>query len=72
MPQLSLKTVSGAPLSVINYVRTPVSIQNMGSPVQLVVSYLIMPAILGLDFLQQHGLALDFSTKSILNKSIWM
>ena len=34
----------------------------MGSPVQLVVSYL-MPAILGLEFLQQHGLALDFSTE---------
>ena len=68
VPRILLKTASGVPLPTIKYVTASVLIQNMETPVQhnfFVVSDLIAPAILGLDFLQYHNLVLDFSEETI-------
>ena len=64
LPPIQLKTAAGEPLPIIDYIQTRVCIANMESSVQqnfVVVSSLIAPVILGLDFFQQHGLILDFT-----------
>ena len=59
----SLVTASGDPLPVIDYIQGVVAIGRLEALHNFsVVSDLITPAILGVDFLQQHGLSLDFST----------
>ena len=63
LPKMLLRTASGIPLSIVKYVTASVLIQDMQRMLQqdfFVVSDLIVPAILGLDFLQQHGLVLGF------------
>ena len=68
VPTILLRTASGIPLPVVKYVTASVLIQNMETILRhdfFVVSDLIVPAILGLDFLQQHGLVLDFSSKAV-------
>ena len=68
VPKVLLRTASGIPLPVVKYVTATVLIQNMETMIQhdfFVVSDLIVPAILGLDFLQQHGLVLDFSSNVV-------
>ena len=68
LPPVQLKTAAGEPLPIIDYIRTQVCIPNMESSVQqnfVVVSSLIAPVILGLDFFQQHGLILDFTTADV-------
>ena len=58
VPKVLLRTASGIPLPVVSYVTASVLIQNVETLLQhdfCVVSDLIVPAILGLDFLQQHG-----------------
>ena len=75
VPRILLRTASGVPLPTVKYITASVLIQNMETPVQhsfFVVSDLIAPAILGLDFLQYHNLVLDFSgnTVQVYPKSI--
>jgi len=68
VPEILLKTASGVLLPTVKYITTSVLIENMESPVQhdfFVVSDLIAPAILGLDFLQNHNLVLDFSEDTV-------
>ena len=68
VPTILLRTASGIPLPVVKYVTASVLIQNMETILRhdfFVVSDLIVPAILGLDFLQQHGLVLDFSSNAV-------
>ena len=68
LPSIQLKTAAGEPLPIIDYIQTQVCIANMESSVQqnfVVVSSLIAPVILGLDFFQQHGLILDFTGTNI-------
>ena len=67
VPKVLLRTASGIPLSVVKYVTASVLVQNMETMLHdfFVVSNLIVPAILGLDFLQQHGLVLDFSSNAV-------
>ena len=62
-----LRTASGIPLPVVKYVTASVLIQNMETMLHdfFVVSDLIVPTMLGLDFLQQHGLVLDFSSNAV-------
>ena len=58
VPKVLLRTASGIPFPVVSYVTASVLIQNVETLLQhdfFVVSDLIVPAILGLDFLQQHG-----------------
>ena len=65
-----LRTASGMQLPVVNYVATSVLIQNTEASLQyefFVVNDLITPAILGLDFLQQHGF-LKCSHQSVSKK----
>ena len=65
---IQLKTAAGEPLPIIDYIQTQVCIANMESSVQqnfVVVSSLVAPVILGLDFFQQHGLILDFTGSNI-------
>ena len=53
LPPIQLKTAAGEPLPIIDYIQTRVCIANMESSVQqnfVVVSSLIAPVILGLDF----------------------
>ena len=53
IPKVLLKTASDMQLPVVNYITASVLIQNMETPLQhdfFVVSDLITPAILGLDF----------------------
>ena len=68
LPKILLRRASGIPLPIVKYVTASVLIQNMQRMLQqdfFVVSDLIVPAILGLDFLQQHGLVLDFSNNVV-------
>ena len=68
VPEILLKTASGVPLPTVRYITASVLIQNMETPVQhnfFVVSDLIAPVILGLDFLQNHSLVLDFSEDTV-------
>jgi len=68
LPKVLLRTASDTPLPIVKYVTASVLIQNMQRMLQqdfFVVSDLIVPAILGLDFLQQHGLVLDFSNNVV-------
>ena len=65
---IQLKIVVGEPLPIIDYICTQVCIPNMESSVQqnfVVISSLIAPVILGLDFFQQHGLILDFTAADV-------
>ena len=68
LPLVQLKTAADEPLPIIDYIRTQVCIPNMESSVQqnfVVVSSLIAPVILGLEFFQQHGLILDFTAADV-------
>jgi len=68
VPEILLKTASGVLLPTVKYITASVLIENMESPVQhdfFVVNDLIAPAILGLDFLQNHNLVLDFSEDAV-------
>jgi len=62
VPEILLKTASGVLLPTVKYITASVLIQNMESPVQhnfFVVGDCIAPAILRLDFLQNHNLVLE-------------
>ena len=59
-PHAKLITALGEPLSIVDHVKTTDSFKTVHEFV--VVESLIYPVILGIDFLQQNGLMLDFTT----------
>ena len=68
LPQIQLQTASGESLPIIDYVSVDVQIGKMKTPVRhnfIIVSSLIAPIILGIDFFQQHNLVLDFTESTV-------
>ena len=66
MPSLNLVTTSGDSLLIIAHLLLPVVIgENNMIHNFVVVSSLVVPVILGVDFLQTHGVQLDFSTTPV-------
>ena len=65
-PQHKLVTASGQPLTIVDCVKLTVCLNHLQvSHRFVVVQELVTPAILGVDFLQQHKLSLDFSTSPV-------
>jgi len=66
MPPHNLVTTSGQPLKVVNCAQLSVRINTSVMPHHFsVVNKLIIPIILGINFLQGHNLVLDFSTNPV-------
>ena len=66
IPQVRLIMASGEPLPVVGCVKVPIRIDQLAVSHQfLVVERLVAPVILGLDFLQQHNLVLNFVSRPI-------
>ena len=67
IPQVRLITASGEPLQITGCVQAPaVGISQLNVIHQfLVVDKLVVPVILGLDFLQQHNLVLNFASRPV-------
>ena len=66
IPQVRLITASGEPLPIIGCVQAPVKIIHSQLEVThqlLVVDRLVTPVILGLDFLWQHNLVINFASR---------
>jgi len=60
---LKLVSAAGTPISVIGQVVAPIQVGNLRVDHNfLVVHSLIAVVILGMDFLQKHGIVLDFTT----------
>ena len=56
-------SAAGDPIPVIGNIIAPIQVGNLTAYHPLVVvQSLIVPVILGMDFLQHHGLTLDFTT----------
>lgn len=63
IPQVKLITASGDPLPIVDHVQTMVRVGNFKTAHEfVVVECLIYPVILGIDFLQQNELMLDFTS----------
>ena len=68
IPSIQLQTASGESLPIIDYVSVAVQLNKMESVVYhdfIIVSKLIAPVILGIDFFQQHSLISDFTEQTI-------
>ena len=68
IPSIQLQTASGESLPIIDYVSVAVQLNKMESVVYhdfIIVSKLIAPVILGIDFFQQHNLILDLTEQTI-------
>ena len=66
IPQLRLKTASGEPLPVRDFVCTQVHLGQLKVKHSFIaVDRLVAHVILGVDFLQKSGLTLDFTTKPV-------
>ena len=66
IPQLQLKTASGEPLPVRDFVCTQVQLGQLKVKHSFIaVDRLVAPVILEVDFLQKNGLTLDFTTKPV-------
>ena len=66
-PPLKLITASGEPLPISGCVRLPVKINQLQVIHNfIVVDRLVAPVILGLDFLQQHTLVLNFAYSPVM------
>ena len=64
LPHIQLQTASGEALPIMDYVSVDVQLNKMKTSVChnfIIVSSLIAPVILGIDFFQQHHLILDFT-----------
>ena len=60
--QIQLVTASGDKLPITGYLKTSIEVEGQKFTHNfLVVDKLITPVILGIDFLQQHGLTINFS-----------
>ena len=67
LPQnIQLVSAAGDPIPVIGNITASIQVGNLTVYHPLVVvQSLIVPVILGMDFLQQHGLTLDFTTTPV-------
>ena len=66
LPQVKLVTAVGNDLLIVDHIQAAVQIQNYTVTHSfIVVNTLITPAILGIDFLQQHGIKIDFASTPI-------
>ena len=66
LPQVKLVTAAGNDLLMVDHIRATVQIQDYTVTHSfIVVNTLITPAILGIDFLQQHSIKIDFATTPI-------
>ena len=66
IPKVRLIMASGEPLPIVGCVKAPIRFDQLAVRHQfLVVERLITPVILGLDFLQQHNLVLNFASRSM-------
>jgi len=66
LPLLRLVTAAGDELAMVDHIKTTVSIQcQTVTHCFVVVDALIVPVILGIDFLQQHKLTLDFASTPV-------
>ena len=66
LPQVKLVTAAGNDLLIVDHIQAAVQIQNYTVTHSfIVVNTLITPAILGIDFLQQHGIKIDFASTPI-------
>ena len=66
LPQVKLVTAAGNDLLMVDHIRATVQVQNYTVTHSfIVVDTLITPAILGIDFLQQHSIKIDFATTPI-------
>ena len=60
---LRLVTASGEPLPIVDHIVAPVRVQQLDVDHDfVVVNNLVAPVILGIDFMQRHGLILDFTS----------
>ena len=67
LPQIQLVIASGDKLPIKDYVKVPIEVQGEKLTHDfLVVDKLITPVILGIDFLQKHGLTLNFSHSPVV------
>ena len=63
---VKLVTAAGDDLLIVDHIQTTVQIQHHTITHSfIVVNALITPAILGIDFLQQHGITIDFASTPI-------
>ena len=63
---LKLVSAAGEPISVVRKVVAPIQVGNLQVHHNFVVVHsLITPVILGMDFLQKHGIMLDFTTTPV-------
>lgn len=72
-PNIQLVSAAGDPIPVIGNITASIQVGNLSVYHPLVVvQSLIVPVILGMDFLQQYGLTLDFTTTpvTIQDKSV--
>ena len=66
VPKLRLVTASGEPMLITGCIQAPVRISQLEITHQfLVVERLVTPVILGVDFLQQHNLVLNFASSPV-------
>ena len=67
VPKLKLVTASGEPLLITGYIQAPVRISQLEITHQfLVMARLVAPVILGVDFLQQHNIVLNFVSSPVV------
>lgn len=63
VPVVKLITASGDPLLILTHIQAPVQVGNFKTMHRfVVVDHLIYPVILGIDFLQENKLTLDFTS----------
>ena len=66
LPLVKLVTATGDNLLIVDHIQTTVRIQHHTVTHSfIVVNTLVTPAILGIDFLQQHGIIIDFASSPI-------
>ena len=65
-PGLQLVSAAGEPISILGQVTMSIQLGNVKADHPfIVVQSLITPVILGIDFMQKHGLVLDFTTTPV-------
>ena len=65
-PLVKLVTAAGDDLLIVDHIQTTVRIQHRTVTHSfIVVNTLVTPAILGINFLQQHGIIIDFASSPI-------
>ena len=66
LPAVKLVTAAGDDLLMIDHIQTTVQIQHHTvNHMFVMVNVLITPVILGMDFLQQHGIVIDFASTPV-------